>query len=87
MVMTPQNNNGTKRKWAIVSGVASLTTVLAVVLGFVWGASASKAKIETLCDTNQERICDHEGRMRDLEKAIPRIDENLRWIKDKLSDE
>ena len=67
-----------KGRW--ISGGALLLTVVVLIGGWVWSASAGKAQMNQVTADVQ----DHEGRLRILEKAVSRTDTNILWIREHL---
>ena len=67
-----------KTKW--IGAAALVLSVVVVIGGWVWSASASNARVEQVV----EEVDDHETRLRTVEDAFARTDENVQWIRKRL---
>ena len=60
---------------------APLATALLAVLSVVWAASADRAGTRQQLDQQAVRIGDHETRLRTIERDLPQIAADVRWIR------
>jgi len=78
--MSPFNASwwSTKR---LVTVVGPVVAGVFAVLGVVWAASADRAGVERTLRANEKRIEDHEERIRAVERDMPQVATDVKWIR------
>jgi len=76
----------TNGRWALKLGVClvSLLTAGSLVAGWVWAASADRARIEGEVQQHSRMVEDHENRLRSIEGQLGEIATDVRWIREQI---
>jgi hypothetical protein len=82
--MSPTTQIRLKRLAKLVGLVGGIVTLCLALGGAVWTAAADRATIRDRGQANQAHVADHETRLRVLERDLPRIGTDVRWIRETM---